>query len=126
MEEDTDSAVSSAPSSLSPQPCSPLNDDCPPLRMKSSGGGVPPGPLTLRHHGPLPISGSPPPASLSPQSSEGYTTPPPGLWLIADEDLGDDLREGHIASSELTMARQQVRELERALLVVSRQLIFLF
>lgn len=105
-EEDTDSAVSSAPSSLSPQPCSPLNDECGPLRCMMATRAS----ITLHD--------APPPTSLSPQPSEGYTTPPLDMWTDDGDNDGvnynnDDGR----TENELTMAKRQVRELERALLM---------
>lgn len=109
MEEDTDSAVSSAPSSMSPQPCSPLNEECSPLRcaVRSRTAGD-----VVRDHL------SQPPTSLSPQPSEGYTTPPPGLWPDdPDHDILHFDEDDDRAENELTIAKRQVRELERALLV---------
>lgn len=62
---------------------------------------------------------TPPPTSLSPQPSEGYTTPPLDMWTDDGDNDGvnynnDDGR----TENELTMAKRQVRELERALLMV--------
>lgn len=100
VEEDNDSAVSSAPSSLSPQPYP--GAPCFPQQYHGSTTG-----------GSVDSAIEEPPTSLSPQPplSDGYTSPraspPPDDQTVWEKN----------GESELSIAKRQVRELEKALLV---------
>lgn len=125
VEEDTDSAVSSAPSSLSPQPYHSSSQLVPNFEYNAETKPVIPTPLVFHENTPFHTHQSFTESPLvqspwfrrTPYIEPSYQS---GENTDADDDILDGCTEKTDLQSELTIAKRQVRELERALLVVSK------